>query len=255
MISYALILITSSGLGRLRGAGRIDADRSRRRDQECGATPEQEAARFREPSILVPVRRLGWFLVGAAGATGALVAAPGLYGRLREAVGAGDPWNEFEPEPDGGYAALREDPPVYSAVAPEPAAEAAPEPEAAAAVEPEPEPEPVVDAEPEAAPEPVAEPEPEPEPEALAEPSGVYETVVWPVPSAPPEEPEPAADDEADDDTAEIPSTLTPAPPPEDTEATDLRSRIEASRERLRHKAEGGIEQEDEVDDEPDQGA
>jgi hypothetical protein len=252
MISYALILITSSGLGRLRGAGRIDADRSRRRDQECGATPEQEAARFREPSILVPVRRLGWFLVGAAGATGALVAAPSLYGKLREALGAGDPWNEFELEPDGGYPPLTGDPPLYAEAAPEPE----PEPEAVAEPEPEPEPQPA----PEPQPEPVAEAEPEPaaepEPEPPAESSAAPDTVVRPVPSAPAEETEPAAEDEADDDdTAEITSTLTPAPPPDDNEASDLRSRIEASRERLRHKAQGGLEAEDEVDDEPDEGA
>jgi hypothetical protein len=210
----------------------------------------------------VPVRRLGWFLVGAAGATGALVAAPGLYGKLREAVGAGDPWNEFELEPDGGYPPLAGDAPAYADAdaAPEPAPGPAPEPEAAAEpesepepeLEPEPEPEPVT----EAAPEPEPEPAAEPEPEAAPEPSGVYETVVWPVPSAPAEEAEPAAQDEADDDdTAEIPSTLTPAPPPDDNEASDLRSRIEASRERLRHKAQGGVEPEDEVDDEPDEGA
>jgi hypothetical protein len=248
MISYALILITSSGLGRLRGAGRIDADRSRRRDQECGATPEQEAARFRGPSILVPVRRLGWFLVGAAGATGALVAAPSLYGKLREALGAGDPWNEFELEPDGGYPPLTGDPPLYAEAAPEPE----PEPEAVAEPEPEPEPQPAPE------PEPVAEAEPEPaaEPEPPAESSAAPDTVVRPVPSAPAEETEPAAEDEADDDdTAEITSTLTPAPPPDDNEASDLRSRIEASRERLRHKAQGGLEAEDEVDDEPDEGA
>jgi hypothetical protein len=250
MISYALILITSSGLGRLRGAGRIDADRSRRRDQECGATPEQEAARFRGPSILVPVRRLGWFLVGAAGATGALVAAPSLYGKLREALGAGDPWNEFELEPDGGYPPLTGDPPLYAEAAPEPE----PEPEAVAEPEPEPEPQPAPEPEPvaEAEPEPAAEPEPEPPAESSAAP----DTVVRPVPSAPAEETEPAAEDEADDDdTAEITSTLTPAPPPDDNEASDLRSRIEASRERLRHKAQGGLEAEDEVDDEPDEGA
>lgn len=210
----------------------------------------------------MPVRRLGWFLIGAAGATGALVAAPSLYGKLREAVGAGDPWNEFEPEPDGGYASLRDDPPVYAAAAPEPAVEVEPEPEPAADLAPEPEPEP----EPEAAPQPEpvvevpGEAASEPEPEPPAEASGVYETVVWPVPSAQPEESEPVPDDAADeDDTGEITSTLTPAPPPEDTEATDLRSRIEASRERLRHKAQGGVEEEDEVDDEadaePDQGA
>jgi hypothetical protein len=265
MISYAFILITSSGLGRLRGAGRIGADRSRRRDQECSATPEQEAARFREPSILGPVRRLGWFLVGAAGATGALVAAPGLYGKLREAVGAGDPWNEFQPDPDGGYASLREDPPVYAAAAPEPAVEVEPDPEPPVDVAPESEPEPEPESDPETVVEVQAEAvseaavEPEAEPEPPAEASGVYETVVWPVPNAQSEESEPAAEDAADeDDTGEITSTLTPAPPPEDTEATDLRSRIEASRERLRNKAQGGVEEEDEVDEvdpEPDQGA
>jgi len=42
---------------------------------------------------------------------------------------------------------------------------------------------------------------------------------------------------------------LTAAPPPDDTEASDLRSRIEASRQRLRHKAQGG---DDEAEDEPD---
>ncbi len=186
----------------------------------------------------MPVRRLGWFLVGAAGATGALVAAPSLYGKLREALGAGDPWNEFELEPDGGYPPLTGDAPVYAEAAPQPA----------------PEPEPVPEAEPEAEPEPAAEPEPEPEPPA--EPSAAPDTIVRPVPSAPAEETEPAAEDEADDDdTAEITSTLTPAPPPDDNEASDLRSRIEASRERLRHKAQGGLEAEDEVDDEPDEGA
>ena len=173
------------------------------------------------------VRRLGWFLVGAAGATGALIAAPGLYGRLREAVGAGDVWTDFELEPEnGGYAAPREAPPVYA--------------------EPEPEPEAAVDLEPE--PEAAAEPEPEQ--------SGVYETVVWPVPSAQPAEAEPAAaDDEADDDdTAEIAAApLTAAPPPDDDEASDLRSRIEASRQRLRHKAQGG-EDEDDGEDEADAG-
>jgi outer membrane biosynthesis protein TonB len=206
------------------------------------------------------VRRLGWFLVGAAGATGALVAAPALYGKLREAVGAGDPWNEFELEGDGGYAALREDVPAYAEAAPEPAAEAQPEPEREAVVEPEPEPEPMPEPgpEPEPEPEPVAEAEPaaEQEPEPAAEQSGVYETVVWPVPSAQPEEAEPAADeDEADDDTAEIATTLTPAPPREDTEATDLRSRIEASRERLHRKAMGDDVDDETGDDEPNPGA
>jgi outer membrane biosynthesis protein TonB len=210
----------------------------------------------------VPVRRLGWFLIGAAGAAGALVAAPSLYGKLREAVGAGDPWNEFEAEPDGGYASLRDDPPVYAAAAPEPAVEVEPEPEPAVDVAPEAEPEPEPEPEPEAEPvvEVQAEAASEPEPEPPAEASGVHETVVWPVPSAQPEESEPVPDDAADeDDTGEITSTLTPAPPPEDTEATDLRSRIEASRERLRHKAQGGVEEEDELggeaDPEPDQGA
>src|SRR6185503_9815740 len=98
--------------------------------RKCGATPEQEAARFRGPSILVPVRRLGWFLVGAAGATAALIAAPGLYGRLRESVGAGDVWTDFELEPEnGGYAAPREEAPVYAEAEPEPAPETVVEPE------------------------------------------------------------------------------------------------------------------------------
>src|SRR6185437_5890031 len=127
--------------------------------------PGAGSCSVRGPSILVPVRRLGWFLVGAAGATGALVAAPGLYGRLREAVGAGDPWNEFELEPDGGYAPLTGDAPTYAEAAPEPVAAPEAEPEAVSAPEPEPgpEPEPVAAAGPE--PEAVAEPEPEPEPE------------------------------------------------------------------------------------------
>ena len=198
----------------------------------------------------MPVRRLGWFLVGAAGATAALIAAPGLYGRLREAVGAGDVWTDFELEPEnGGYTAPREDQPVYAEAEPEPETVVEPEPEAEAVVEPEPEPEPEPDPEPE--------PEPEPEPAAETEPepeqSGVYETVVWPVPSAQPAEAEPAAaEDEPDDDddTAEIAAApLTAAPPPDDTEASDLRSRIEASRQRLRHKAQGG---EDDGDDEAD---
>jgi hypothetical protein len=178
-------------------------------------------------------------LVGAAGATGALVAAPGLYGKLRELVGASDPWNEFELEADGGYAPLREDAPVYAAAAP------APEPEPEAVAEPEPAPEPEPEAEAAA------------ESEAAAEPSGGYETVVSPAPNAPAEEAGPAAegDHEADDDTAEIPATLAPAPPPADNEASDLRSRIEASRERLHRKAQGGVEAEDEPVDEPDEGA
>lgn len=198
----------------------------------------------------MPVRRLGWFLVGAAGATGALIAAPGLYGRLRDAVGAGDVWTDFELEPEnGGYAAPREVPPVYAEPEPEPeAVEPEPEPEPEAEPEPESEPEP----EPEQEPEPVAEAEPEPaaEAESEAEPepeqSGVYETVVWPVPNAQPAE----AEEADDDDTAEIASApLTAAPPPDDTEASDLRSRIEASRQRLRHKAQGG---DDEAEDGPD---
>ena len=83
----------------------------RRRDQEGGTTPEQEAARYSAASILGGVRRLGWFLVGAAGATGALVAAPELYGRLRAALGGGDVWNELEPEPEQ-WGVLREAPPL-----------------------------------------------------------------------------------------------------------------------------------------------
>src|SRR6185312_6462804 len=176
-------LITSSGLRAAPGCRSTGVDRSRRRDQEVRCHPGAGSS-VSGPSILVPVRRLGWFGVGAAGATGALIAAPGLYGRLREAIGAGDVWTDFELEPEnGGYAAPREVPPVYAEPEPQPDAAVEPEPDA---VEPEPEPEP----------EPDAEAEPEPEPEQ----SGVYETVVWPVPSAQPAEAESAAaDDDADD--------------------------------------------------------
>src|SRR6185437_4291242 len=152
-------LITSSGLGAAPGCRPTGVDRSRRRDQEVRCHPGAGSS-VSGPSILVPVRRLGWFIVGAAGATGALIAAPGLYSRLREAVGAGDVWNDFEPEPDnGGYAAPRE-------AEPEPVAE--PEPEVV--VEPEPEP----SAEPELTV--VADPEPEEEVEAEPEVEAVPET-------------------------------------------------------------------------------
>ena len=87
------------------------------------------------------------------------------------------------------------------------------------------------------------------EPQAPAEPDA-YETSVWSRPArveeAPAEDAGTAeeaapAGDESDDDTAEIATTpLTPAPPPEDTEASDLRSRIEASRARLHRKAQAG---------------
>jgi hypothetical protein len=210
------------------------------------------------------VRRLGWFLVGAAGATGALVAAPGLYGRLRAALGVDDPWSELEPEDEQQWGVLREAPPIVRE--PEPAAETAPEPvaeaetvaEAAPVVAPEPEPEPEPEREPEPEPEAQVEPEPEPESAAAGEPDA-YETSVWSQPArvaeAPADEAEEAApaDDEPDDDTAEIaPTPLTPAPPPEDTEASDLRSRIEASRARLHRKAQAGSG-EDEPAEEPDE--
>src|SRR6185437_11636144 len=249
---------TSTGLRAAPGCRPTGVGRSRRRDQEGRRHPGAGSCSVREPSILVPVRRLGWFLVGAAGATGALIAAPGLYGRLRDAIGAGDVWTDFELEPEnGGYAAPREVPPVYAEPEPQPDAAVEPEPDA---VEPEPEP----DSEPEPEPEPQPEPEPEPvagaAPEPEPEQSGVYETVVWPVPSAQPAEAESAAadddaDDADDDDTAEIAAApLTAAPPPDADEASDLRSRIEASRQRLRHKAQGGEgDGEDEADaGEPD---
>ncbi len=125
-----------------------------------------------------------------------------------------------------------------------------PRPEPLVEAEPGAAPEPLVEAEPEPE-EPAAEPEPEPEPEpqAPAEPDA-YETSVWSRPArveeAPAEDAGTAeeaapAGDESDDDTAEISTTpLTPAPPPEDTEASDLRSRIEASRARLHRKAQAG---------------
>jgi hypothetical protein len=236
---------------------------------------------------------LGWFLVGAAGATGALVAAPGLYGRLRAALGGEDVWNELEPEPDQQWGVLREAPPIGGEPEPpaeeEPVAEAEPEPpaEEAPVAEAEPEPEPAEQAEPEAerpaaAAEPEAESEtaaPEPEADTPAEPDA-YETSVWSRPArvadAPAEEAataeprevphaeaEPAAapgEEDADDDTAEIPpKPLTAAPPPEDTTASALRSRIEASRARLHRKVQEGraadAEPDDEPDDEPDSSA
>src|SRR6476659_5089311 len=167
MTSYAFIPDHLLWTVRPRGAGQPCVDRSRRRDQEVQRHPGAGSCSVRGPSILVPVRRLGWFIVGAAGATGALIAAPGLYSRLREAVGAGDVWNDFEPEPDnGGYAAPRE-------AEPEPVAE--PEPEVV--VEPEPEP----SAEPELTV--VADPDPEPEEEVEAEPE---------VEAVPETEPEPS---------------------------------------------------------------
>src|SRR2546423_1674002 len=96
MISYAFILITSSGLKTAPGC-RPGMRRPLRAPRSGGRRhPGAGSSRFSEASILVAVRRLGWFLAGAAGAAGALVAAPGLYGRLRAAIGADDPWNEFE---------------------------------------------------------------------------------------------------------------------------------------------------------------
>ena len=176
------------------------------------------------------------------------MAAPGLYGRLRAALGVDDPWSELEPEDEQQWGVLREAPPIVHE--PEPVAEVEPLVEA----EPGAAPEPLVEAEPEPE-EPAAEPEPEPEPQAPAEPDA-YETSVWSRPArveeAPAEDAGTAdeaapAGDESDDDTAEIaPTPLTPAPPPEDTEASDLRSRIEASRARLHRKAQTGT-----GDDEP----
>jgi hypothetical protein len=213
-----------------------------------------------EASILGPVRRLGWFLVGATSAAGVLVAAPRLYERLRGALGGGDPWTELEPE-ERQWGVLREAPPIESdpepwvaeAVAHEPVlAEAEPEVEPESAPESEPEyttvwsPQAVVAEAPvEEAPAEVevVEPEPEPQPEAAAE-----------------------AKPEQDDDTDEITFTpLTSAPPPDDSTASELRSRIQASRARLRRKARtaGGEDAEaegsepDELDepDEPDSSA
>jgi hypothetical protein len=243
------------------------------RDQEAAPPRSRKLLGSRGPSILGDVRRLGWFLVGAAGATGALVAAPGLYGRLRAALGGDDVWNELEPEPDQQWGVLREAPPIGGE--PEPPAEEAPVAEA------EPEPEPAEEAEPEAeqpaaAAEPEAEPEtaaPEPEADTPAEPDA-YETSVWSRPArvadAPAEEAAtaeprevphaeaaPAAapgEEDADDDTAEIPpKPLTAAPPPEDTTASALRSRIEASRARLHRKVQEGAAGDAETDDEPDE--
>ena len=154
------------------------------------------------------------------------MAAPGLYGRLRAALGVDDPWSELEPEDEQQWGVLREAPPI------------AREPETAAPEPAEPAPEPVVEAPPAVATEPEAaeapaeepaaeaaaeEPDAQAEPEAAAEPDA-YETSVWSQPARveepPAEEAAPAedaspAEDEADDDTAEIaPTPLTPGPAP-----------------------------------------
>jgi hypothetical protein len=188
-------------------------------------------------SILGPVRRLGWFLVGATSAAGALVAAPRLYERLRAALGAGDPWTELEPE-ERHWGVLREAPPIETE--PEPwVADAAPPVRAAPEREPDPEdtavwrPAPPVAAVPvEEAPaeEAPAEAEvAEPQPEAVPEPV----TAAEPYP-----EPVAEAERDQDDDTDELAfPPLTAAPPPDDSTASELRSRIQASRARLRRKA------------------
>jgi hypothetical protein len=104
MISYGLILITSSGLVRPRrrngAAIRIAAapHRSRKLSIVAGeytcALPERGS-----------VARIGWFLAGAATAAAALVAAPDSYNRLRALVdtsgGAmGAPSDEAHTSPD-----------------------------------------------------------------------------------------------------------------------------------------------------------
>lgn len=235
MISYALILITSSGLGRLRGAGRHGPTASGAAIRSA-APPRSRKLLGCGASILGPVRRLGWFLVGATTAAGALVAAPRLYERLRGVIGASDPWTELEPE-ERQWGVLREAPPVETE--PEPwVAEPEPDPEDTAVRSPEPE---AAEAPVEEAPAEAAAPVEEPEPEPVA-----------------------AAEPEQDDDTDEItPAPLTAAPPPDDSAASELRSRIQSSRARLRRKARaaGGDDEDDESEvsaesdesDEPDQ--
>ena len=191
-------------------------------------------------SILGPVRRLGWFLVGATSAAGALVAAPRVYERLRGAIGAGDPWTEFESE-DRQWGVLREAPPIETEPEPWVADAAAHEP-AVAAPEPDPEDTAVLTPEP-----PVA--------EAPGQEAPVGAAVAEPE-AAPAAEAEP----EQDDDTGEItPVPLTAAPPPEDSTASELRNRIQTSRARLRRKAkaagdddEGDAPGESDQPDEPD---
>jgi outer membrane biosynthesis protein TonB len=203
------------------------------------------------------VRRFGWFFVGAAAATGVLVAAPRLYERLRDAVGAGDPWTEVEPEEAADWGAVRAAP-----IVPEPEPLAEPEPEPQAEAEPEPEPEPVPEPEAVAEPEPAAEPEAEPEPEAGEPQQSEYVTSLWsspaPVAEPPAAEPEPRAAEPSaeaeDDDTDEITVTpLTPAPPPDDAASSALRDRIASSRARLRRKAETGVHEATDEDDTADQ--
>jgi hypothetical protein len=102
----------------------------RRRDQVCGATPKQEAASIvprvysAAPNGGYGVRRIGWFLVGAAATAAALVAVPALRDRLRgeahddlpaavgldEALEADDdPTDEVELEPEPELTAAHSD--------------------------------------------------------------------------------------------------------------------------------------------------
>jgi hypothetical protein len=83
MISYGLILITSSGLKAASACGRCH-------DQECGTTPKQEAARL-ETAVYssvsqteVHMKRIGWFVAGVASAAGAVAAGVALRSRRHD---------------------------------------------------------------------------------------------------------------------------------------------------------------------------
>jgi hypothetical protein len=104
MISYGLILITSSGLGspephvaprsggRRRTRSRKLLDSGREYSWEVGEAREVRA-----------MRRLFWLVAGAAGAAAVLVASPETYTRLRERV-AGGPVGELMPGDDYNFA-------------------------------------------------------------------------------------------------------------------------------------------------------
>jgi hypothetical protein len=86
MISYWLILITSSGL-KAASACLAAEPPLRCHDQECGTTPRQEAARL-ETAVYsavsqteVHMKRVGWFVAGVASAAGAVAAGAAVRAR------------------------------------------------------------------------------------------------------------------------------------------------------------------------------
>src|SRR6476620_9930135 len=123
MISYGLILITSSGLGSPgpRVAPRSGGRRRARSRKLLGSAREYSwgGGEAREVEAM---KRLLWLVAGAAGAAAVLVASPETYTRLRERV-AGGPVGELMPGDDRDYAPPPPPPPPPPP-APEPAAAA-----------------------------------------------------------------------------------------------------------------------------------